>query len=226
MIAKHSIQNPQWHKTSLLTFRRQLKLIFHDGLSLLSAMVFLLLSVCVFHIAIGYHQMPSTTALGILLVCIIFALLMSCPVIIEEDYHDTTWEQLYLTGISLEIILLSKIAAQILCHCTFFILLIPLCFIILQLDWQLLPQFLLVTVLLVTLSTFNVMFAAAVSVGSKHRFLNAILVLPLAMPSVIVSILALHNPGFWLIMLALICLLAPVFTIAATLSLKQIFYYD
>lgn len=223
---QNRIAPPHWRNVCFLTCQRQLQLNFQDGLSLVSAMVFLLLSVCIFHIAIGYNALPDATSKGLLLVCIIFSLIISCPAIIEEDYQDSSWEQLYLTGIALEVILLAKVLAQTLSYYLLFALLLPVCFLLLQLDWFLLPHFMLVAALLIIINSFNIMFATSVSIGSRHRFLSAVLVLPLAIPSVIIAVLALSHPKLWLLLLALLCMLGPVFTIAAANALKQIFYYD
>jgi heme exporter protein CcmB len=213
-------------KTCKIIFFRQLKLSFFDGATLLNAFIFLLLSVCVFHIAIGYHVLLPITALGILMVCVIFSLILACPSLIVNDHNDGTWEQFYLTNVRLEYILLSKILAQIFCYLILFITLSPLLFIIMQLKWQIFPNFLLAVSLLICITCFNVAFASTVSIGSNNNFLAPLLTLPLAIPGTIIATIVLHTPTYWLALLGLLMILCPVFILAGAFALKHALAHD
>jgi heme exporter protein CcmB len=217
---------PSAQKTCKIIFFRQLKLSFFDGATLLNAFIFLLLSVCVFHIAIGYHVLPPITALGILMVCVIFSLILACPYLIVDDYNDGGWEQFYLTNVPLEYILLSKILAQIFCYLILFIAVSPLLFIIMQLKWQIFPNFLLAASLLICITCFNVAFASAVSIGSNNNFLAPLLTLPLAIPSAIIAIIVMHTPTYWLALLGLLIILCPVFILAGAMALKHALVHE
>jgi heme exporter protein B len=212
--------------------KRDLILAYHHRAELLQPVMFFMLVISLFPLAVG----PNAVTLkiigpGVIWVAAILASLLGLERLFRDDFHDGSLEQLILSTTSLPTIALAKVTTHWLTSILPLIILSPLLAVFLHLTeamyWALLATLLLGTPLLSLIGAI----AVALTVGlNRGGVLLALLLVPIFIPLLIfatsaVDAAAMHLPysaqlAFIAAMLLFSLALAP-FAIAYALKVSQ-----
>lgn len=185
-----------------LLLYRDLKILFRNPRGWFLTLVFFLLFVTLFAIAMDGDpaRMVPVAPAGIWL-AIIFSLLLSFDGLFERDIRTGVFTQLKLSGTSLLSVVISKVLTIFLVTCLPLICIVPIAAIFFQLDattsYSIMMSLLLGAPGLICLGVLS----AAILSGSRNSgFLMALLTLPFFIPIVIFAIGGIKlfpNLGMW-----------------------------
>ena len=203
---------------------------FRNRHELINPLVFFSMVMVLFPLAVGSDQsiLQSINA-GIIWVTALLASTLSLDTIFRSDFEDGTIEQYTLANQSLILIVSTKIVAHWLVSGLPLILMAMLTGFILSLDNQVLLVLFLTLLIGTPILSLIGAIAVALTIGLRGGMLLSLLILPLYMPILIFSMLAVNHAGqgnpvdaemyFLAGMLILAITLAPV-TTAASLRIR------
>lgn len=179
---------------ALALLKRDLALAYYQRAELLQPLIFFLLIICLFPLAVGPN--PATLKLigpGVIWVAAILSSLMGLERLFRDDFNDGSLEQFMLAGQSLSLIALVKVLAHWLSHILPLLVLSPLLALFLHLDlamyWALMFTLLLGTPILSLVGAI----AVALTVGlNRGGVLLALLLLPIFIPLLIFATSAIE----------------------------------
>jgi heme exporter protein B len=211
----------------VLQVRRDLRLAARRWGEAGNPLVFFIIVITLFPLALGAeHALLQRFAPGVLWVAALLAMLLAQESVFRSDYEDGSLEQLALSPQPLSILVLAKVAAHWLLTGVPLVLLAPLAAYALYLPAEATPTLMLGLALGTLLLSLLGAIGAALTVG-LHRggVLLAILILPLAVPTLLLGTQATdmaatgldpQGPIYWLCaLLALAASLAPFGAAAA-----------
>ncbi|MGI9229112.1 MAG: heme exporter protein CcmB [Gammaproteobacteria bacterium] len=200
--------------------KRDILLLLRRRVELVNCLVFFLLTVTLFTIAVGPGQtLLRQIAPGILWVAALLSSTLTLDMIFREDFEDGCLEQFLLSDHSLTLIIAAKLLAHWLISGVPLLLITLLMSIFLYLDRPYLPP-LLLTLLLGT-PVFSLLggMLAALTVGLRNGgALLALLILPLYIPILIFATGAVQNAVKGLSITGEIYFLAALLVLALTLA--------
>ncbi len=175
----------------LKTFRRDLRSAIRNPSSVLNPLLFFVISVSLFPLAI------SPEAAGIIWVASMLAVLLSLNALFHHDFENGVLEQMVISHHSLPLLILSKITAHWILTGIPIILLSPLLGLFLFLDGESV-KVLMLTLLLATPSLSLIgAIGASLIVGIKNSgMLLSLLILPLYIPILIFASSAVSQAQF------------------------------
>ncbi|AXE62482.1 heme exporter protein CcmB [Candidatus Thioglobus sp. NP1] len=180
------------------TLKRDLKMALRNPSSFLNPLLFFVISISLFPIAISPEsQTLSNIAPGIIWVTVMLSALLSLNTLFHFDYENGILEQMVISHHSLALILLAKTAAHWILTGLPIILLSPLVGTVLFLDYESI-LILMLTLLIATpcLSLIGAIGASLI-VGIKNSgMLLSLLVLPLYVPILIFGTSAVSQTQF------------------------------
>ena len=171
----------------LATLKRDLKMAYRNPSSFLNPIMFFVISISLFPIAISPEaQILSNIAPGIIWVIVMLSVLLSLNSLFHYDYENGVLEQIAISKHSLPLILLAKITAHWILSGLPIILLSPLVGVALFLDTKSM-YILVLTLLLATpcLSLIGSIGASLVVSIKNSGMLLSLLILPLYIPILI-----------------------------------------
>lgn len=202
-----------------IILRRDLLISFRNYYELLNPIMFFIMVIVLFPFAIGANEtLLSQLMGGIIWVTALLSSTLSLDSIFRGDFEDGSIEQLTLANYPL----ISLIFAKIIAH--WLVTGIPLIIVSISIGFFLsLPKetlnALLVTLLLGTpILSLVGSVAVALSIGLRTGMLLTLLILPLYMPVLIFSMLAVNNASLGLPIEAEIYFLSGMLVLAITLS--------
>lgn len=171
---------------------RELKIHYRRKSDCLNAVLLFLLTVIIFPLGVGPE--PDTLreiGFGIIWVAVIFATMLSLRSLFNDDYDDGSLEQMAISPVALEIVVLAKNFAV----WAIFLLPVVVATPLAGLMFGLAPQesLLLMLTLLIASPIFVMLgsICAALTLGSqKERILLSLLVIPLYIPALIFGVSA------------------------------------
>lgn len=184
----------------LEVMRRDVRLAVRQGMDSLMAVVFFVIACVLFPLGVGPEpQTLARIASGILCVAALLAAMLSLERLFQADYEDGTLEQVALSPLPLEAVVLAKVAAHWLVTGLPLIVASPVLAILLQLDAKSYPALLAALALTTpTLSLIGAVGAALVLGARRGGVLLALLLLPLYIPVLIFGVAAVEAAGFGL----------------------------
>lgn len=182
----------------LEVMRRDVRLAVRQGMDSLMAVVFFVIACVLFPLGVGPEpQTLARIASGILCVAALLAAMLSLERLFQADYEDGTLEQVALSPLPLEAVVVAKVAAHWLVTGLPLIAASPVLAILLQLDAKSYPALLAALALTTpTLSLIGAVGAALVLGARRGGVLLALLVLPLYIPELIFAVAAIDAAGF------------------------------
>lgn len=167
--------------------RRELSLIWQHKAELLQPVMFFLLVISLFPLSIGPGaETLQKIAPGIIWVAAILSALMGLERLFRDDFIDGSLEQQMLSGISLPVLALGKVACHWLVSILPLVLISPLLALLLHLDWAMYQALLLTLLLGTPLISLVGAIAVALTLGlNKGGVLLALLLLPIFVPLLI-----------------------------------------
>ena len=200
--------------------------------SIISSVAFFLLSLAIFaFIADVNNNLVSNIAIANIWILILFTILFSSGDSFKKDFEDGNFEQFFLSGNHLELIILAKIFSNWCFKILPLIISLPVALAILKVDLQiclaLIVNALITTFILALIIAFSDALTLAINKNSAFLLL---LILPVILPILIFANSALLNFGqnnFYELFLsnigflvAILVFLLPIFTIAIAQILK------
>ena len=180
------------------TLKRDLKMALRNPSSFLNPLLFFIISISLFPIAISPEsQILSNIAPGIIWVTVMLSVLLSLNALFHFDYDNGIIEQMVISHHSLPLILLAKTTAHWILTGLPIILLSPLLGIGLYLDSD--SIFILILTLLIATPCLSLIGAigASLIVGIKNSgMLLSLLILPLYIPILIFGTSAVSQSQF------------------------------
>jgi heme exporter protein CcmB len=201
-------------------FIRQLQLARASSGNLLQAALFFLLTLVIFHIALGADELQAEVATAVIIVSLLFLLLLNANQLLKDDYKSGTLELIYLASGGTLSLLLAKLLAHSLLHFGVYLLTLPI--IVLLVGGQVsVGPLLMVGSLFILLTNLVIIFTHALLIQEKaFSVLQGLLTLPLLIPAVILATLAVQDVVYLWLLVALFLILAPIFIAASSASLK------
>jgi len=180
------------------TFYHEIKTILRQACSWLTPLLFFVIVVCLFPLALGPDPvLLHTIAPGILWVAALLATIISMGNVFRQDEQEGYLDLLALSPLPLSLLILSKLLSHWATHCLPFILISPVLGALLQLT--LLQELTLITALLLGTPVLCLLggVGAALLVGLRnHGLLLPILIMPFYIPVLIFGTSALLAAGF------------------------------
>ncbi|MGO4891660.1 heme exporter protein CcmB [Flavobacterium sp. W21_SRS_FM6] len=206
--------------------KRDLTLAFHQRAELLQPVIFFLLVITLFPLAVG----PNASTLqiigpGVIWVAAILSSLLGLERLFRDDYQDGSLEHLMLSATPLPLIALAKVTTHWLTSIVPLIVLSPLLAIFLHLSeamyWALLATLLLGTPLLSLVGAI----AVALTVGlNRGGVLLALLLVPIFIPLLIFATSAVDSAAMELPYTAQLAFIAAMLLFALALAPFAIAY--
>lgn len=181
---------------------RDLKILFRNPKSWFLTLVFFLLFVSLFAIALdGDPEKLPVVAPAIIWLAVIFSLVLSFDGLFQGDMQNGVFEQLKLSNVSMLSIVASKALTIFLISCLPLICIIPIAAMVLQLDGSVTGS-VMISILIGSpaLIAIGVLSAAILSGSRNAGFLLTLLTLPFFVPVVIFGIEGINNfpaNGIW-----------------------------
>lgn len=174
----------------LALVRRDLRLAFRQGGDGLMAVLFFVLAASLFPFGIGPEpQVLARVAAGIIWVTALLAALLALDRLFQSDWEDGTLDQLALSSLPLELVVLAKCLAHWLVTGVPLILATIPVAVLLNLDLRELPMLLLSLLLGTPILSLIGGVGAALTLGARRGgVLLSLLVLPLEIPILIFGV--------------------------------------
>ncbi len=181
---------------------RDLKILFRNPRAWFLSLVFFLLFISLFAIAMtGDPKRLQSVAAPAIWLAVIFSLLLSFDGLFEQDIRTGVFEQLKLSGVSMMAIVVSKTLTTFFVTGLPLICILPLASILLGLD-PITASAIIISVLvgLPALLALGIMSAAILSGSKNAGFLTSLLTIPFFVPIVIFAISGIKDfpsNGIW-----------------------------
>jgi heme exporter protein B len=204
----------------LQVIRRDLMLAFRNPHDILNPLLFFVIVVTLFPLAIGSESRTlSLIAPGIIWVAALLSTLLSLDMLFRADFEDGSLEQLMLMPGSFPMVVLGKIIAHWLVAGLPLVLVSPLLGMMLFLSqdgyWVLLGTLLLGTPILSLLGAICLGLVVGIKRGGV---LLSLLALPLFVPSLIIGTMAVHDASFGLPVAAYLYILGAILVLSLALA--------
>ncbi len=198
------------YKTILL---RDIKLALAGATSFLNLALFFLIATSLFVFASNDPDLIVKNSVAVIWACATLAALIGLNEIYYNDYVSGHLEQLFISGFSLENIVIAKMLSYCLITCLPIMLVAPLVIIMLQADIWIMPYLFFGIMLLSIISS---VCAALTLEVSKVRVIAELLLLPLFIPVIIFG----TNKSLFML-LALVLFMLPLCVIASKVALNS-----
>lgn len=200
--------------------KRDLLLAFRLRAEAVYPILFFVLVVTLFPLGIGDNKkLLMEIAPGIIWVTALLAAMLSLDSMFRSDYEDGTLEQLTLSAYPLAVIVSAKIMAHWLVSGLPLLLVAPLLGVLLYLPEQAMPILLLTLLLGTPVLSLVGAVGIALTVGLRRGgVVLSLLILPLYVPVLIFSTLAIQNATEGFSAVAQISMLAALLVLALTLT--------
>ena len=174
---------------------RDIKIQFRNMSYIYSIMIFFIMIILIFIFAIG----PDDEELKVYLIPILWSILILCSCIsinnlLKDDYLDGNFGIYQFTGISFELIAISKIFTSWILYQLPILILMPFIAFIIEINETKIFH-LIITIAIGSpiLTVFTLISSAMMLTNSKNLILGSIIMIPLCIPGIIFSIGAITN---------------------------------
>lgn len=203
-----------------------LKRIWNNKSYLFNSLVFYIMCIALFNIAIGPYELSYNTKIALLYTPLILGMLLSTSLLYEKDIENGILHQLILLPVAFEYVILARFCAYCISFIASIILILPASCLILNLPYSSLPIFYLTGFLLIVLTSAILFLSTAMITNTSFNSFMPILVLPLLIPGVILATMAAQNMQYIWILLAITILNLPISLFFTRLVLTDVIKYD
>ncbi len=215
---------PQARLAFLSIFLRHIKLNWINKYLIVNSALFLIISISITYILLKDKNLDIETAYSLAIIFLLLSFMLGNYHLLEYDYKNGFITQLLLAGIMLEVILSAKLTANYLISLIISLLIVPAVIFLFVNDikWSIvntlsfMANIALITAILNTLITFS----NSLLLGYASNNIAAIIILPLALPSLVFSTLAISNPYYLLLMLTILLITIPIKIYLSSILIK------
>ncbi len=207
-----------------IILQQELRNIANSYAKILQHILFFFISLAIFYLIAAKDDAIRSNFdhdFAIILFCLIFTIILAYNNFLKQDYEDGTLEQVSLAQPHLEIYVAAKIIALWLTYCLPVVLCLFASYLFLN-DIIFAIQFALTTTIATLATSFICAFCNSLALISNDISLIAILILPLTIPTLLISAAALsqsyNNSIFFLF--GILIVFAPMSIIASTAIIK------
>lgn len=183
--------------------------------TLMSPVYFALLSIVLFSICIGPYKISETIIVGITFAILSLSLLLFAGSIVGAAGKDNMLQNIYLSGIKAEVIILAKLCLLILSAYIISIVTILLGFVLLRLDYQALLSIFAAVILFIPATASVLLFVNFISFMFPSKMAQFILAIPLLIPCMILATKGVEESMYLLMMLGANFIYLPIFIYAS-----------
>jgi ABC-type transport system involved in cytochrome c biogenesis permease component len=197
-------------------FFRQIRLALSNKANILNSLFLFLLSLMIINFIISDKNIDVFRVFEILF--IIYSVILSIDTVLVEDYKKGVLEQFLLSGVALEIFLLSKIVSSIIIYT---ILYIPILFCVEIIEkgfsfqnqgYDLLLKFIIIFNIVI-----NSIFASAFLLSHKHKISQILISMIINLPTIIIYVICYkYKELYYLVLLVAMFLIS--FSVSMLLS--------
>lgn len=209
------ISKPNFLMQIYILTKRSLKLSCRNWGEILTSLLFFIFSIVIFHISIGAEIIPKEYAHGIIFSSICFTIMLACDKLLYEDYKNSTIKQLITSGVNEYAIIISAYLGFVIVFSVAFCLLLPLANLFMHLDMKNILIQLAVTQLLIMNLSAVMLGMRILMISLRSSQMIIILCTPFIIPILIISVLALYNADYLLMLLGYFCFLPPIILFAS-----------
>ena len=207
-------------KAFLIVLLHSLKLFYTNKSTLLNSFAFYLITIVVFHIAVGPYALSPLVSNGIIIISIIFSLMLSANLLLKNDYDKGILEQWLIQPFALEIVLFAKAVCFIIIFSTAFSLLMPISFLLYNLSFEYLWITFVTGFLTMIIVTVVLLFGEALTLHSNSSVLSFILIMPFLIPVLVASTLSIQNQVYLWLLFSLSLISSVIFIFSTKYILK------
>lgn len=174
---------------------RDIKIQFRNISYILSIVIFFIIIILLFIFSIGPNKEQLSIS-GLAIIWTVFILSSSITVnkLLKDDYDDNNFEVYQFSGLSFELIALSKIITSWILFQLPLLILIPLISIVLSID-QSKIYMLIITMAIGSpiLSIFSVVASSMILTNNKNLNLGGLIIFPMSIPIIIFAVGAVNT---------------------------------
>lgn len=199
---------------TLLKF--QLKGVFSSISDLMSPIYFSLLSIVLFSICIGPYKISETVVIGITFAILCLSILFFSSNLLGLGKSDGLLQSIYLSGVKLEIIVLTKLCSLMICTYIVSIVNIGLAFILLRFEEQTMALLLINMLVFVPAISVVLLFVNFISILLPNKIVQFLLAMPMLVPCMILATKGVEEHTYTLMMLGANFIYLPLFVYGST----------
>jgi heme exporter protein CcmB len=207
-------------KAFLIVLLHSLNLFYTNKATLLNSFAFYLITIVVFHIAVGPYELSPLVSNGIIIIGIIFSLMLSANLLLKNDHDKGILEQWLIQPFALEIVLLAKAVCFIIIFTLAYTLLMPVSFLLYNLSFEYLWITLVIGFLTMTIITVVLLFGEALALHSNSSVLSFVLIMPLLIPVLVAATLSIQNQVYLWLLFSLALISSVIFIFSTKYLLK------
>jgi heme exporter protein CcmB len=208
------------------TFKHQCKLAWVNKFSIFNSLMFYLICLTLFHIAIGPYALSESVRIALLFTPLPLAMMLNSNSLIQDDFREGILHQLILTPTAYEFILLGKISAYISTYIAALLIAFPIASFVLGIDFQNIPYLITTGCILVVFTSAVLLLSSTMTISNNFNILLPILVLPFLIPALIFATLAYQSSAYLWLLIASTLLIFPVFIFFSRHLIITLIKYD
>ena len=176
-------------------FLRDLKIQFRNISYIMSILTFFVIVTLIFIFAIGPEKdQLRINAIPIMWTILILSSCITVNKLLKEDFDDGNFNIYQFTGLSFEIIAISKIITSWILFQLPIIILIPLISILLNLDFEkIIPLITTIAIGSPILTTLTLISSSMLLTNNKNLTLGSLIIVPMSIPVIIFSVGAINS---------------------------------
>ena len=185
----------QIFRTILIIFTREYLLTYGNFYHIVSVFIFFILGILIFVFAIGLDkEIYSQIGVGIIWTLLLLSTNLSIKKLYQDDFNDGNLILFYLSGISLELIVIIKIIAAWLFFQLPFLIIIPIACLILNVTTDkillLILTFIISSPVLTALSSIS---GSMNLLNNKNFAIGSVIIILFSIPVIIFSVSIIHS---------------------------------
>ena len=198
--------------------KRQLVTSVRDRSFIMQSIMFICISSVCWHIAVNQSFSDAKSAYAAIFIVTIFALILSSTSVLYDDYRSGFLEQMLLTGVVFEVVVLAKWLG----HFTSMVIpiLIVLPIIGYCLSGEIKVNFLISGFLLIANSTLVILFANSLLLQNKSSILMPTIILPIILPNLILSMSSMSDLNYLQLFFILFIFKLPLFIFGTSYAIR------
>jgi len=209
-----------------IIIQRQLRLAWVDTFTHISSMVFYLICITIFNIAIGPYQLDESVKTALLFTPLLLSSILNADFLLKDDYKSSWLHQIYLIPEVWVWNLVGKLLAYVVIQSVMVLVSFPISFLILDIGLSQLWYYLCVGLALICYLSPLLLLGSVMTLTTNFSVLMPILLLPMIVPALILATLSQQNSVYFLLLVALTLLTLPILVFLSSKLLEEVLKTD
>ncbi len=204
----------------------QLKLALVNKFFIINSLVFYIICLSLFNIAIGPYQLSESVKIALLYTPLCLAIMLGSQQLIHNELKNGVIHQLLISSEALEWFLIGKLVSCIILYAVAVIFLFPIACLVLGIPLEDGIYIICSGITLVSFICPVLLLTSCMTSSNSFNILLPILILPILIPALILVTLAYQNNIYLLLLIAITLLVLPVCIFASSYLVKNLIRYE